>query len=137
MNSPNHFHIIGNLTKDPELKSTKSGKSVCQIGLATNKSIKTDDGYEDKAVYFNFSVFGKMAETMSDYLNKGSKIYIEGELDMSDKWEDKEGNTHYPELRLNVRSFSFLDSKPKGDQPMKKKSTKQEESEDDGWDGPF
>lgn len=126
MNTPNHWYLIGNLTKDPELKETSNGSKMCQIGLATTESVKVDDSYEDKTVYYNIVVFGKMAETMSRFLTKGSKIYIDGNLTMSEKREDRDGNTVYPQVRLNVRNFSFLDSKKKSNdddsQPEKKAS---------------
>ena len=147
MKSINQFQLSGNLTKDPELKSTKGGTSVCRLTIAVNDTIKTEDGYEDKPMFPQFTVFGKTAETMSKYLQKGSKIFIQGKLGMSDKWEDKEGITHYPELQLKVFDFMFMDSKPKSENrgddedsaPRRNnkrdvgyKPTK-EEKEDDEW----
>lgn len=86
----NKVTIIGNLTRDPELKSLPSGVQVTNIGVATNRVWKDKEGNKQEQVEFhNVVIFGRQAETTAQYLKKGSSALIEGRL-QTRNWEDKE-----------------------------------------------
>ena len=84
----NRVILAGNLTRDPELRSTASGMSVLNIGLAVNDRVKNQqtDQWEDRPNYFDCTMFGNRAESVSRYLAKGSKVAVEGKLRWS-QWE--------------------------------------------------
>jgi len=82
---------MGNLTKDPELKTLPSGSSVANFGIATNRVWKNQQGEKQEEVQFhNIVVFGKQADTVSQYLKKGSSVLVEGRL-QTRNWEAQDG----------------------------------------------
>mgnify|MGYP001121009653 CR=1 FL=1 len=90
----NKAMIYGNLTRDPEMKALPSGMNVTSFSLATNRRYKDRDGnYQDAVDYHNITVFGRQAETVNQYLKKGSATYVEGRL-QTRSW-DKDGVKHY------------------------------------------
>jgi len=90
----NKAMIYGNLTRDPEMKALPSGMNVTSFSLATNRRYKDRDGnYQDAVDYHNITVFGRQAETVNQYLKKGSATYVEGRL-QTRSWE-KDGVKHY------------------------------------------
>ena len=81
--------VIGNLTRDPELRSLPSGVKVCSFSLATNRVWKDKNGVrQESADYHNVVVFGRQAETVAQYMKKGSSILVEGRM-QTRRWEDK------------------------------------------------
>lgn len=79
--SLNKVELIGNLTRDPELRYTPSGQAVANMGLATNRAWKTESGEQKEETEFHrITVWGKLAEICSQHLSKGRKVYIEGRL---------------------------------------------------------
>jgi single-strand DNA-binding protein len=89
--SLNSVQLIGNVTRDPELRYTQSGRPVCDIGLATNRSWKTDTGEKKEEVDFHrIIVWGKLAEICGQYLKKGSKAYFDGRL-QTRSWTAQDG----------------------------------------------
>ena len=81
--------LIGNLTRDPELRSLPSGIKVCSFSLATNRVWKDKNGARQEAAdYHNVVVFGRQAETVSQYMKKGNSILVEGRL-QTRSWDDK------------------------------------------------
>ena len=81
--------LIGNLTRDPELKSLPSGIKVCSFSIATNRVWKDKNGVrQEVADYHNVVVFGRQAETVAQYMKKGSSILVEGRM-QTRSWEDK------------------------------------------------
>lgn len=85
----NKVIIIGNLTRDPELKALPSGIKVASFSLATNRVWRDKDGAKQEAAdYHNVVVFGKQAETVAQYMKKGSSLLVEGRL-QTRSWEDK------------------------------------------------
>lgn len=81
--------LIGNLTRDPELRSLPSGVKVCSFSLATNRVWKDKNGArQESADYHNVVVFGRQAETVAQYMKKGSSILVEGRM-QTRSWEDK------------------------------------------------
>lgn len=89
----NRVILVGNLTRDVELRSLPSGNAVADIGLAVNDRVKRNDQWVDEVSYFDVTLFGRTAEVASQYLGKGSPVLIEGRL-KQDSWE-KDGQKHY------------------------------------------
>lgn len=87
----NKVFLMGNLTRDPELKTLPSGSSVANFGVATNRVWKNQQGEKQEEVQFhNVVVFGKQADTVSQYLKKGSSVFVEGRL-QTRNWEAQDG----------------------------------------------
>lgn len=110
----NKVLLIGNLTRDPELRSTASGQSVSNFGLATNRVWKDQTSGERKeAVEFhNIVMWGRLAEISGQYLRKGSKIFIEGRL-QTRSWQDQSGTKKYM-TEIVAENMQMLDRKPQG-----------------------
>lgn len=93
--SLNKAMVIGNLTRDPELRQTTGGQSVCSFSLATNRYWKDASGEkQEKAEYHNIVAWGKLAEICNQYLKKGRKAYVDGRLQTRD-WEGQDGVRRY------------------------------------------
>lgn len=91
MFSLNRAQIVGNLTRDPELRSTPNGQSVCSFGVATNRRWKDKDGNnQDSTEFHDIVVWGKLAEIVNQILHKGNKVYLEGRL-QTRQWEGQDG----------------------------------------------
>jgi single-strand DNA-binding protein len=91
----NKAMIIGNLTRDPELKSLPSGVQVSSFGVATNSVWRDKDGNKkEDTQYHNIVVFGRQAETVSQYLRKGSSVLVEGRI-QTRSWEGQDGKKNY------------------------------------------
>ncbi|MBI3638265.1 single-stranded DNA-binding protein [Candidatus Wolfebacteria bacterium] len=91
----NKVFIIGNLTRDPELRTLPSGAAVASFGVATNRVWKNQQGQRQEEVQFhNIVVFGRQAETTNQYLTKGSSVLIEGRINTR-SWEGKDGVKNY------------------------------------------
>jgi single-strand DNA-binding protein len=89
----NKVFIIGNLTRDPELKAIPSGTKVCSFSVATNRVWKDKNGAKQEAAdYHNIVVFGRQAETVAQYMKKGSQVMIEGRM-QTRSWDDAATNT--------------------------------------------
>lgn len=89
--SLNKVQLIGNLTRDPELRYTPNGTAVCSFGLATNRSWKTDAGEKhDEAEFHNIVAWNKLAELCSQFLVKGRKVFVEGRL-ATRTWTGQDG----------------------------------------------
>ncbi|MDO8523382.1 MAG: single-stranded DNA-binding protein [bacterium] len=85
----NKVFLIGNLTRDPELKNIPSGQAICQIGIATNRNYTDKAGQKQQQVEFHNVVFwGKLAELVAKYMKKGQMLYVEGRL-QTRSWDDK------------------------------------------------
>ncbi|MBI2484984.1 single-stranded DNA-binding protein [Candidatus Uhrbacteria bacterium] len=89
--SLNKVLLIGNLTRDPELRQTGGGQSVCSFGIATNRSWKDASGQkQEQAEFHNIVAWGKLGEICGQYLRKGKKIFIEGRM-QTREWEGQDG----------------------------------------------
>jgi single-strand DNA-binding protein len=87
--------IIGNITRDPEIRSLPSGIQVCSLSVATNRVWKDRDGNKkEQADFHNVVVFGKQAETAGQYLKKGQSVLVEGRI-QTRSWDDKDGQKKY------------------------------------------
>jgi single-strand DNA-binding protein len=114
MKSLNKVQLIGNLTRDPELKYTPTGAAVATISLATNRSWTTDTGEKkEEADFHRLVAWNKLAEICGQLLKKGRKIYVEGRLSTR-SWQDKDGSTKYM-TEVILSDMILLDSKGAGD----------------------
>ncbi len=108
MYSLNRATIIGNLTRDPEVKQIPSGQKVCTFGMATNRSWTGTDGKKQEATEFhNMVAWGKLAEICGSYLTKGRKVYVEGRLQTRD-WDGQDGVKRY-RTEIVVENMIILD----------------------------
>lgn len=93
--SLNQHQIIGNLTRDPEVRTLDSGVSVANFSVATNNTYTNRDGEKVEDVQFHRIVaWGKLAEIVEQYLRKGDRVFLQGPVEHR-QWEDKDGNTRY------------------------------------------
>ena len=110
----NKVILMGNLTRDIELRHTAGNQAVARIGLATNRRWKTPEGEQREEVMFiDCEAWGKTAEMISQYFSKGRPIMIEGRLKL-DQWEDKETKAKRSKHVVVVENCTFVDSKPGG-----------------------
>jgi len=119
MASLNKVFLMGNLTRDPELRYTPSGTAVADLGLAVNDSYTSRDGNKvERTLFVDVVAWQRQAETVSEYLSKGSPIFVEGRLQL-DEWENKEGEKR-TKIRVVAQRVQFLGSPRgggRGDQP--------------------
>ena len=114
MASYNRVILLGNLTRDPQLKYLPSQTPVCEFGLATNRKFKTANGEEREEVCFvDCSAFGKQAEVINQYCQKGKALFIEGRLKY-DSWEDKQGGGKRSKLSVVIDNFQFVGGRDGG-----------------------
>ena len=104
--------ITGNLTRDPELRSTPGGTSVCKLRVAVNSRRKDGQTGEwvDKPNYFDVTVWGAQGENCANYLSKGRPVAVEGRLDWRE-WEDKEAAANGRASKIIANSVQFLGSR--------------------------
>ena len=118
MSGVNKVIILGNLGRDPEVRFMPNGEAVANLTLATSESWKDKQTGEqkEKTEWHKVSLFGKLAEIAGEYLKKGSKIYIEGQL-QTRKWQNQQGQDQYS-TEIVVKGFNgtlqMLDGKPQG-----------------------
>ncbi len=113
--SINRVIVTGNLTRDPELRTTGGGTSVCSLRVAVNSRRKSADGnWEDKPNYFDVTVWGAQGENCSQYLSKGRPVAIDGRLDWRE-WEDKETGQKRQAVQIIADTVQFLGSREGGD----------------------
>lgn len=102
--------IAGNLTRDPELRTTPNGASVCSFAVAVNRVYKDSSGNNQESVsYLDCSAWGKQGETISQYLKKGDPILVSGRLDQR-SWEDKTSGQKRSRVEIVVEDFNFIGS---------------------------
>ena len=108
MPSLNKVLLMGNLTRDPEVRTFASGTAVCNFGMAINRNFTDREGNRrEETTFVDVESFGKQAETISRYMKKGSGIFIEGRLKL-DQWE-KDGAKR-SKLRITLENFQFVGS---------------------------
>ena len=109
----NKVMLMGNLTRDVELKYTPNNQAVANIGLAVNRRFRTRDGEDrEETTFVDCEAWGRVAEVMNQYLSKGRPVFVEGRLKL-DQWQDKDGNNR-SKMRVVVENFQFLDSRGGG-----------------------
>src|SRR5689334_11887103 len=106
----NKVILAGNLTRDPELRYTPKGTAIAKLGLAINRTWKSETGENKEEVTFvDADAFGRTAEVIAQYLKKGRPILVEGRLKF-DQWEDKQTGQKRSRLGVILENFQFLDS---------------------------
>jgi single-strand DNA-binding protein len=112
MASLNKVMLIGNLTRDPEIRYTPKGSPVADLSLAVNRSYQTESGEKmDEVTYVDVVLWARLAELAGQYLQKGRPVFIEGRLQM-DTWEDKATGQKRSRLRVVGESMQFLGGNP-------------------------
>ena len=140
--SLNSVNIMGNLTRDPELKYIPSGKGVCSLSIANNRVYTKNGEKVTEVSYFDVDVWGPAAENCSKYLTKGSGIIVEGRL-RQDRWE-KDGKTQ-SRVRITANSVHFLPKRqnntagqdpaaPSGDRAAEPQTAAVASPEDIAWE---
>src|SRR5213078_2762818 len=110
----NRVVLVGNLTRDPELRHTPGGTPVCNLGVAVNGRRRDESGqWVDKPNYFRISVFGNQAESCAQYLSKGRPVAIDGRLDWR-QWEAQDGSKREA-VEIVAESVQFLGSRGDGE----------------------
>jgi len=111
MASFNKVILLGNLTRDPELRYTPKGTAIARLGLAVNRRWTAEDGTQKEEVTFiDIDAFGKQAEVIAQYLKKGRALFVEGRLRL-DQWEDKQTQQKKSKLGVVLESFQFVDGR--------------------------
>lgn len=109
----NRVLLMGNLTKDPDLRFTSSGSAICSFSLAINREWTGKDGQKNKDVcYVDIKVWGRQGENCAQYLKKGRPCFIEGRLEFS-KWENQEGQKR-SKLEVVAERVQFLGGRGEG-----------------------
>jgi len=126
----NKVMLIGNLGCDPEMRYTPSGRAVTSFSLASSRSWMTSNGERREATeWFNVVAWGNLAEICNQYLQKGSKVYVEGRL-QTRRWENAEGQPCY-RTEVVANEMIFLD----GHRPVHEEERKEKEEEEiEGFD---
>lgn len=104
----NKIHLIGNLTRDPETRVTPGGQTICQFGMAVNRTYKDGTGAQrEDTTFVDINAWGRQGETLAKYLTKGRPLYLEGRLQY-DTWEDKTTGQKRSRHSITLESFQFL-----------------------------
>ena len=114
MASYNKVILLGNLTRDPEVRFTPSGTAVCHAGLAVNRRFKTQEGdWREETTFVDFTIWGKRGEAFSKFHSKGQPAFIEGELRL-DSWEDKNDGSKRSKLYVVAQNWEFVNGTREG-----------------------
>jgi len=110
----NKVFLIGNLTRDPELRVTPKGTAICQFGIAVNRQFKDESGAtRDETTFVDIEAWGKQGELVSKYLTKGSLAMVEGRLKL-DQWEDKTSGQKRSKIKVVLDNVQFLSTRGGG-----------------------
>ena len=108
MPSLNKVLLMGNLTRDPELRVTPKGTPICQFSLAINRQFKMESGEtREEVIDVDVEAWGKQGETIAKYVTKGRPLYVEGRLRL-DQWEDKSTKEKRSRMKVVLEQFQFL-----------------------------
>jgi single-strand DNA-binding protein len=114
MSTLNRVFLMGNLTRDPEVRYTPAGTAVGDLGLAVNENYKDKDGnLKETTVFVDVEVWARQAETCAEYLHKGSPVFVEGRLKL-DQWTNPQGEKR-SKLRVRADRVQFLGSPKRSD----------------------
>jgi single-strand DNA-binding protein len=131
MASYNRVILVGNLTRDPELRYIPSGTAVSDVGLAVNDRVKRGDQWVDEATFVDITLWGRTAEIANEYLSKGSPVLIEGRLKL-DRWE-KDGQKH-SKLKVIGERMQMLGGRGEGGGGGRSRSQGRDESGGGSYD---
>jgi len=114
MASLNKVMLIGNCTRDPEIRYTPKGTAVVELGLAVNRRFTAENGEKrDETTFIDVTIWGRTAEVANEYLRKGRPVYIEGRLQL-DSWDDKTTGQKRSKLRVVCEEMQMLGSREGG-----------------------
>lgn len=106
----NKVMLIGNLTRDPELRVTPKGTAICTFSLAVNRKFRDESGADrEEVTYVDIEAWGKAGENISKYCTKGRPLFVEGRLRL-DQWEDKTTKEKRSRMKIVCENFQFLGS---------------------------
>ena len=106
----NKVMLIGNLTRDPELRVTPKGTAICQFSLAVNRKFRDESGADrEEVTYVDIEAWGKSGENIAKYCTKGRPLFVEGRLRL-DQWEDKNTKEKRSRMKVVCDNFQFLGS---------------------------
>jgi single-strand DNA-binding protein len=131
----NKVILMGNLTRDPELRYAASGTAIASFGLAVNRRYKQDEDWKEETCFVDIAVFGRQAENCSEYLSKGSPVLIDGRLNYR-KWETEDGQTR-SKLDVVANIVQFLPSNRSGGKPPTESGPPKKDSTESSGDVPF
>lgn len=121
MASLNKVILVGNLTRDPDLRQTRNGMAICEFGIAVNRRWRDQGGRDqDDVLYIDVTVWNKAAEHCAQYLQKGSPVLVEGRLHF-DQWEDRNGGGKRSRHSVVAETIQFLAGRSEG-QPEDRQS---------------
>jgi len=116
----NRIILVGNLGRDPELRYTPQGTPVCSFSMATNERRKDKSGeMQDQTTWFRVTLWGRQAETASQYLTKGRPVYIEGRLRV-EEWTDRDGKPRHT-LEVHATDMQFIGG-ARSEEPLAEKA---------------
>lgn len=107
----NQLTLLGNLTREIELRYSNSGSAIANTGIATSHKFKVNDEQREEVMFIDLTFFGRSGEIANQYLRKGSKVFITGRLKL-DQWDDKETGAKRSKHTVIVETMKMLDSKP-------------------------
>jgi single-strand DNA-binding protein len=114
MASYNKVMLIGNLTRDPEIKYTPKGTAIADIGLAVNRNYTTEGGEKrEETTFIDVTLWGRVAEIVGEYCKKGRPLFVEGRLQL-DTWEDKQSGQKRSKLKVVGENIQLLGSREGG-----------------------
>lgn len=119
----NQVNIIGNITRDVELRHISSGTAVTEIGVAVTERVKRKDEWVEETQFVDVTLWGRLAEVAAEYLSKGSQVYIGGKLKL-DTWE-KDGK-RFSKLKVNGETMQMLGGRPKNQDSQERPPAKAE-----------
>src|SRR5580692_6563308 len=110
----NKVYLMGNLTRDPEMRVTPKGTAICQFGLAISRSWKDESGQtREETAFVDIEAWGKQREVISKYCTKGRPLFVEGRLKF-DQWEDKTSGQKRSKLKVVLDNVQFLSTRGSG-----------------------
>lgn len=113
MASYNRVILMGNVTRDVEVRYTPNGTAVCTVGIATSKPFKQGDQWKEKTTFLDVTCWARNAEVAGEYLRKGSPVFIEGTIEL-EKWDDKKTGEPRSKVQIVCESLKLLGSKGEG-----------------------
>ena len=138
MSSLNKVLLMGNLTRDPEVRTTNAGTAVGELGIAVNRKVKDgENGWKDETTFVDVTIWGSTATNCEKYLLKGRPVLIEGRLQL-DSWEDKETGVKRTKLKVVAESVQFLNGGGNGnsESSQRARETKQQRLDREAAGGP-
>jgi len=110
----NKVYLMGNLTRDPEMRVTPKGTAICQFGLAISRSWKDESGQtREETAFVDIEAWGKQGEVIAKYCTKGRPLFVEGRLKF-DQWEDKTSGQKRSKLKVVLENFQFIGGRGDG-----------------------